>query len=44
MGLVFGDDAPDIGEGDLRHREGHPVLSLVLLVLARIPIEPRLRH
>jgi len=43
-GLIFRDDAPGIGEGRLRHREGHTALSLVLLVLGRIPIEPRLRH
>jgi hypothetical protein len=44
MGLVFRDDTLGVGKGDLRHREGHPVLFLVLVVLLRIPIEPRLRH
>jgi len=44
MGLVFRDDTPCVSEGDLRHREGHPVLFLVLPVLLRVPIEPRLRH
>ena len=44
VGYVFRDDAPNIGEGKLRHREGYPVLSLVLLVLVGVPIEPRLRH
>lgn len=44
MSPVFRDDAPYISEGKLRHREGHPVLFLVLLVLLRISIEPRLRH
>src|SRR6185503_4201576 len=31
-------------EGKLRHREGHPMLFLVLLVLVKVPLEPRLRH
>jgi hypothetical protein len=44
MGLVFRDDTPCVSEGDLRHREGHSVLFLVLQVLFWIPIEPRLRH
>jgi hypothetical protein len=44
VGLVLRDDASRIGEGELRHREGHPMLSPVLLILDRIPIEPRLRH
>ena len=44
MGMVFSDDTPSVGKGDLRHRKGNSVLFLVLLVLLRIPIEPSLRH
>src|SRR5579859_3441813 len=44
MGVVLRDDTPAVDESNLRHRKGHPVLFPVLLVLLRIPIEPRLRH
>lgn len=44
VGQVFRDDTPNISEGKLRHREGHPVFSVVLLVLVGVPFKPRLRH
>src|SRR5437879_3369429 len=44
MGQVFRDDTPWVGEGELRYCKGHPMFFLVLVVLARIPLEPRPRH
>jgi hypothetical protein len=44
VGEVLRNDAPRVGEGELRHCEGHSMLLLVLLVLFGIPFEPGLRH
>src|SRR6266850_464989 len=42
VGHILRDNALRVSEGNLRHREGHTVLFLVLLILVRIPFEPGL--
>ena len=44
MGQVLRNHALRIGKGELRFPERNPMPLLVLVILLRVPLEPRLRH
>lgn len=44
MGQILRNHALRIGKGELRLPERNPMPLLVLLILLRVPFEPRLRH
>jgi hypothetical protein len=44
VGVIFRDNATRVCEGELRFREGHAMLFLILAILLRIPCEPSLGH
>jgi hypothetical protein len=44
VGMIFRDNATRICKGELRFRERHAMLFLILAILLRIPCEPSLGH
>jgi hypothetical protein len=44
VGVIFCHNATRVCKGELRLREGHAMLVLILAILLRIPCEPSLGH
>ena len=44
VGVIFREYAMGVCKSELRFREGHPVLFLVLAIFLRIPCKPSFDH
>jgi len=44
VGVIFRDNTTRVRKGELRFREGHAMLILILAILFGIPLEPGFDH